>query len=321
MTISGHEACFICRQRNWFAPPPAVGPEKMTAGLEFALEHEGWQGIPHGGTAMSSLLDFADHAWNHYRGENLAYPLAAAFRFGDSVRIGDRMELEAVENEEGSGLLLKMFRPGAEKIYLAAELEPAVACRQVDFAYPEPDRLLAAGPGHQPLEVYDNCFVCGRKRQAPGLERRFFRSGEGFDPAVVMVRFGDARDRARGLARNFQQAEGRLHPGILATLLDELLGWSGILSGDLYGFTVRFRLTINFLPGIDDELFGISPAPPVKGRGERRFYYPKGVLYRLRENGAPEAVAVAEGQWLARDELRRQFIATRILEDLSGVVF
>jgi acyl-coenzyme A thioesterase PaaI-like protein len=319
MVATGHEACFVCRERNWFAPRPAAGPEKITAGLTFDLEHEGWQGIPHGGTAMSALLDFADHARLARRGENLAYPLAAAFRFGDSVRIGDRMALEAVEKDGKLGL--QMFREGAEKIYLAAEVEPGAAPGRVAFAHPDPDRLLAAGPRHHPLEVYDNCFVCGRKRQAPGLERRFFRSGGEFEPAVVMVRFGDVRDRSRGLARNFQQAAGRLHPGILATLLDELLGWSGVLSGDLYGFTVRFRLVVNFLPGVDDELFGISPAPPVRGRGERRFYYPKGVLYRRSGEGGFTAAAVAEGQWLARDELRRQFVETRVSEDLSGVTF
>ncbi len=322
MAAKGHEACFICREWDWFNPPPAVDMEGqvLRTGLRFTSAQEGWQGIPHGGTAMSALLDFADYAGLHRRGENLAYPLAATFRFGDSARVGDRMELEAGFSDSGL-LALKMRRPGRDKIYLQAELETAVAPGLADFPHPDPGLLLASGSRHEPLGIYDNCFVCGRKRRVPGLERRFFRSCETFAPAVVMVRFGDARDRARGLARNFQQAEGRLHPGILATLLDELLGWSGVLSGNLYGFTVRFQLTVNFLPGLEDELFGVSPAPPVRGRGERCFYYPQGVLYRRREGGVFEVAAAARGQWLARDELRRQFLEARVREDLGKVVF
>jgi acyl-coenzyme A thioesterase PaaI-like protein len=320
MSITGHEACFVCRSPSWFEELPVEEGGAVSVKMNFASQHEGWQGIPHGGVAMTALLDLADYAGQCKTGANLTYPLAVAWRFGDSVRIGERMMLKAWLKEVGR-YDLSMRRLNAEKIYLQAELKTKEPVFTVDFELPPVDSLFDPEAVHQPLEVYDNCFVCGRKRRWPGLERRFFRSATGIDPAVVMVRFGDQRDRDKGLAVNFQQAEGRLHPGVLAALLDELCGWSGVLAGDLYGFTVRFQLKINFLPEIGDELFGISPEPRVRGRGERLLYYPRGVIYRRTEAGFTEVVAVAEGQWLAREELRRQFIATSIKEDLSGIIF
>ncbi|RLB70632.1 MAG: hypothetical protein DRH03_06850, partial [Deltaproteobacteria bacterium] len=87
----------------------------------------------------------------------------------------------------------------------------------------------------------------------------------------------------------------------------ELCCWSGVLAGDLYGFTVRFQLHLNRCPAIGDELFGISPAPLVRGRKVRKFYHPYGALYLEKPDGSLDVVAVAKGQWLAREELRLQF--------------
>ena len=93
------------------------------------------------------------------------------------------------------------------------------------------------------------------------------------------------------------------------------------MAGDLYGFTVRFKLHINRLPTIGEELFGIAHTPLVRGRGSRKFYHPEGALYRKKEDGSLEIIAAATGQWLARDELSRQFYETQVVEDMSGIVF
>ena len=96
---------------------------------------------------------------------------------------------------------------------------------------------------------------------------------------------------------------------------------AGVLAGDLYGFTVRFKLMINRLPTPDEEFFGISPTPEVRGRGARQFYMPKGALYQKQEDGSLAVIAGASGQWLAREELRQQFDESHIEEDLEGIVF
>ncbi len=319
MLVAGHEACFVCHDNFCFSSISDCD-SGVEAEMVFSRDHEGWMGIPHGGVAMAALLDLADHCWFKKRGENLVYPLEIDWRFADAVCIGDEMSLKAVVKDENS-LLLSMQRQGSEKIYLSAEVRVAVEVAEVDFPLLEPKLLQKKSAQHQPLEVYDNCFVCGRKRQKPGLRRRFFRFGHtGDELPSIIVRFGGGTEGLQ-LASSFQQASGTLHPGVLAALLDELCGWSGVLAGDLYGYTVRFKLHLNHLPIIGEELFGIAPAPLVRGRGVRKFYHPKGALYQKKADGSLAVAAVATGQWLARAELRQQFDESHVEEDLSGIVF
>ena len=318
MLVSGHENCFVCQDEFCFSVI-----DNCESGVEtkmvFGLDHEGWQGIPHGGVAMAALLDLADHCWLRQKGVNLVYPIEIDWRFADSVIIGNEMNLKALVKDDNS-LLLSMRRQGSDKVYLSAEVKMATAIASVDFSLLEPEQLKENRSQHQALDVYENCFVCGLKRRKPGLQRRFFKKGESAgEQSAVIVRFGGVEDSQ--IAPSFQQAQGTLHPGVLAALLDELCGWSGILAGDLYGYTVRFKLQINQLPALGDELFGISPTPSVRGRGVRKFYYPEGALYHKKDDGSLEIFAVASGQWLAREELRQQFDETHVEEDLSGIIF
>ena len=320
MLVNGHENCFACRDNFCFS-----GIKNCDQGVEtrmlFTLDHEGWQGIPHGGVAMTALLDLADHCWLRMKGENLTYPLEIDWRFADSVTIGDEMGLEAIVKEDDS-LFLSMRRQGSDKIYLSAEVKVATDIAKVDFPLLEPELLMANRAKFEALAVYDNCFVCGLKRQKPGLRRRFFRLGTGCvsELQAVVVRFGGGVGGSQ-LAASFQQAKGVLHPGVLAALLDELCGWSGVLAGDLYGYTVRFKLQLNRLPLLGEELFGGSPTPVVRGRGVRKFYFSQGALYQKNVDGSLEVVAVASGQWLAREELRVQFDESHVPEDLTGIEF
>ncbi len=324
MKTVGHEACFVCQGRFCFSAVRDCGSGVETE-LVFASEHEGWRGIPHGGVAMTALLDLADHCCLRIRGMNLMYPLAIEWRFADSVAIGDKMHLTALAQDDGT-IDLQMRRVGSEKIYLRGKLRHETGPEKVDFRLPDPRELLQGGSKHQPLEVYENCFVCGRQRRLPGLRRRFFKTvinpevPDNRDFSAIIVHFGAAGADA-DLRASLQQALNRLHPGVLAALLDELCGWSGVLADNLYGYTVRFKLNINCLPEIGAEFFGFSPRPQVRGRGARKFYHPQGALYRKRADGSLEIIASAGGQWLARDELRRQFDESHIVEDLRGIVF
>ncbi|MBN2807943.1 MAG: hypothetical protein JXR80_00425 [Deltaproteobacteria bacterium] len=319
MLLEGHESCFICHDEFCFA---AV--EDCSAGVAtrmvFSLDHEGWQGIPHGGLAMAALLDLADYCSLRKQGVNLAYPLTVDWRFADAVQVGDAVNLKA-EFKDESNLLLSMRRPDSDKIYLSAEVEAATAVAGADFPLLEPEQLMANRAAYQALAVYDNCFVCGLQRRKPGLQRRFFKMRDAAGAfSAIIVRFGGGVDGER-LAASFQQATGVLHPGVLAALLDELCGWSGVLAGELYGYTVRFNLHINRLPKLGEELFGIAPAPQVRGRGARKFFQPQGVLYHKKNDGELEVVAVATGQWLAREDLRQQFEESHVEEDLAGIIF
>ncbi len=318
MSVSGHENCFVCQDGFCLSDIDdcQLGVE---AKMVFGFDHEGWQGIPHGGVAMTALLDLADHCWLRQKGVNLVYPLEIDWRFADSVIIGNEMNLKALVKDENS-LLLSMRRQGSDKIYLSAEVKMGTEAAGVDYPLLDPEILMENRARHQALDVYENCFVCGLKRQKPGLQRRFFRKMEiSGEQSAVIVRFGGVADSQ--LIDSFQQTRGILHPGVLAALLDELCGWSGILAEDLYGYTVRFKLQINRLPALGEELFGMAPTPSVRGRGARKFYHPQGALYHKKADGTLEIIVVARGQWMAREELRQQFDETHVEEDLSEVVF
>ena len=79
-------------------------------------------------------------------------------------------------------------------------------------------------PSHSPryLPTYDKCFVCGSQHPR-GLHLRFFTRGDG----IAYVEF-TPEDSLTGY-------DDIVHGGILATVFDELLGWSvGIRTGQLF---------------------------------------------------------------------------------------
>ncbi|MBN2707076.1 MAG: hypothetical protein JXR89_11620 [Deltaproteobacteria bacterium] len=313
MMLPGHEACFVCRGDFAFGLPEK-NDQTLQTRLIFTEAHEGWEGIPHGGAAMTLLLELAEF-WSHtFRGRGLAYPLASDWRFADTVALGDEMLLKA--EPAGELLRLTMRRQGGNKLYLAGDLRP-VAAAAAGLRPPAPALLLNSASPHRALAVYENCFVCGRQRRGPGLKRRFFASRTGVD--AIIVRFGGAADAETAAA--LRQSADELHPGVLAALLDELCGWSGVLAGDLYGYTVKFSLRISRRPRLGEEFFGFSPTPETRGRGSRQFYFPAGMIYRQNEDGSFEELAAANGQWLAREELRQQFYANHRPEDLSRIFF
>lgn len=318
LQLSGHEACFICRGSYAFNEPVLSEDGNFSSSLTFSQIHEGWQGIPHGGIAMSLLLELADFVWQKKFARAITFPLAVDWRFADSVALGDEVEMEAFFQDEE--LVLQMRRRGSQKIYLGGRLRELGEATTSGLEVPLPEALLQAGPSHQPLGVYTNCFVCGRQRQAPGLQRRFFRCHAGKPgQEAIIVRFGGDDDQA--IVKDLRQGSNTLHPGIIAALLDELCGWSGILAGDLFGFTVRLNLHLNRRPRLGEELFGFSPEPRRRGSGKRCFYFPTGVVYGYNQAGEIEEIATAEGQWLALEELRQQFYASYQREDLSQVRF
>lgn len=82
------------------------------------------------------------------------------------------------------------------------------------------------------LPTYEHCFVCGREHPR-GLHLRFFTREDG----IAYVEF-DPEDTLTGY-------EEMVHGGVIATLFDELLGWSvGLKTNQLFltgELTVRYR--------------------------------------------------------------------------------
>lgn len=318
MKHNGHENCFACRQ-GFCLENIAPADPGLRAEIRMTRRHEGWLDIPHGGIGISAALDLADLCWLRARGANLPYPQAMTMKFADTCRIGDLLVLEAQPAAERPAVDFRLFRPGRGKNYLAGEIGPAAAeAPAVDLELP-PISVLADRALLEPLSIYHNCFICGCRRQAPGMGRRFFIARL---PAgdCILARFG-FREEDREPAAFFQQGKGLLHPGVIGAVLDEICGWAGFLAGELFGVTVR--LTLNFRRPVraGERLLFAAPKAAVRGQGRRRLYQSRGYALAVDERENYELVASAAGQWLSLPELRQQFYATRVEEDLGAVKF
>jgi acyl-coenzyme A thioesterase PaaI-like protein len=83
----------------------------------------------------------------------------------------------------------------------------------------------------QPLPVSSGCFVCGRDNPR-GLALRFERHG------ALGVRATCVLDR------DYIGFSSRAHGGVVASLLDEAMGWASVLAAG--GFTYTAELEIRY---------------------------------------------------------------------------
>lgn len=318
MNYRGHEKCFACREQFCLSDIRVIDGT-LEAELLMEKKHEGWIGIPHGGIGISAVLDLADLCWLWHKGTNLPFPYTISLKFGDRCRLGDVLHLRAELDDGQSQVTFRMQRPGQRQSYIAGTVDPVsgfAAGEIIDLP------LLSEIEQHgslTPLSTYDNCFICGNHRSAPGMQRRFFIL-DYHDRHYVLAKFGFAVGDA-AIAASFQQAEGVLHPGVLGAVLDEICGWSGFIKHELFGVTVRLQISFKRPVLVSEKLLFAAVEPEVRGRGNRQLYRTRGFLVAVSEAGSYETVALANGQWLALSILREQFYETRIKDDLSLISF
>ncbi|NIA19195.1 MAG: hypothetical protein GWP07_02015 [Xanthomonadaceae bacterium] len=318
MNYRGHEKCFACRER-FCLPEIRVVDGALEADLLMGKKHEGWIGIPHGGIGISAVLDLADLCWLQHKGANLPFPYTILLKFGDRCSLGDELCIHAGLSDDQQQVVFRMQRPGQRQSYIAGTVEPATEFTAGESIDLPPLAEIEQHGFLTPLSIYDNCFICGNHRSAPGMQRRFFML-DYHDRHYILAKFGFAANDA-AIAEKFQQAEGVLHPGVIGAVLDEICGWSGFIKYELFGVTVRLQISFKRPVSVSEKLLFAAVEPEVRGRGDRRLYRAQGCLLAVASDGSYETVAVASGQWLALPALRDQFYETRIEEDLSRISF
>ena len=318
MNYRGHERCFACRERFCLPDIKAVNGA-LEADLLMEKRHEGWIGIPHGGIGISAVLDLADLCWLQHKGTNLPFPYTISLKFVDRCHLGDVLHLRAELDDDQGQVAFRMQRPGQRQSYIAGTVEPVDRFEAGETINLPPLAEIEQHGSLTPLSIYDNCFICGNHRSAPGMQRRFFMLDYN-DRHYILAKFGfDAGDAQ--IAASFQQAEGVLHPGVIGAVLDEICGWSGFIKHELFGVTVRLQISFKRPVFVSEKLLFAAVEPEVRGRGDRRLYRARGFLVAVSDAGSYETVATAAGQWLALPVLREQFYETRIEEDLSLISF
>ncbi len=271
--------------------PVEATADRVEEKLTFALQHEGFLGIPHGGLAMGLCLD----AWRRI-GEP-SYPVNVRFKFGGSgISIGDAASFVVERGAPGEQprVLARLTKNGDKTPYLRAEItaaagseEPKVIPEQVT----EPSR---------PLPYYRNCFVCGHHRTIVGLQRRF-RVHDYNGSAIITTPWCD-NDDDKDRAASFLIDKDELHPAVLASIFDENTAWGGFMQTRAAGLSVRLEITLLRPVSRYEKLLFVGKPTGIRGNPRApRFFLAKGIVLSMSDPQRPEPVAHGNGEWVIMD--------------------
>ena len=280
--------------------------DKVRATMILDERHQGWLGVPHGGILISLALELAHHGSNRTVFSSQAFPVRASFRWGGpTVSLGDTLEIEA--RDEGQGIGVSITKEREETPSFSATIHSVSSAGEIETEHLDnlteamettgkdtPDSVL-------PLPYAANCFVCGSEREHPGLARRFFcLDTKGFQ--IVFTSIGlDPDDPCR--AFRFQIDDSMIHPGVLAAILDETMGWGGFLRARQGGMTVK--LDVDFLRPAErgEKMLCLGACSGTRGKSATRmFWFSEGGILPMGEGDLPPIVR-ARGQWLAIPDL------------------
>ncbi len=265
--------------------------------LTFEPHHEGFMGIPHGGLAMGLCLD-------QWRGVGRPlYPVTVNFKFGGSgLPIGApalfSVKLQE-ESRQGPRIIAEIIKHGETRPYLRADIAPAKA-ESASIGLPEPP-----GNDFRMLPYYENCFVCGHHRTAPGLRRRF-RVHTMNESPVTTVLWG-LDNNHHELVEDFLIGKEELHPAVLISIFDENTAWAGFFRTGGAGLSVRLDFTLLRPVGKSEKLMFMGWPAGIRGNPKApRFFRANGMIVSLADPVNPEPVAHGWGEWLIMAQYTRQ---------------
>lgn len=158
------------------------------------------------------------------------------------------------------------------------------------------DKLVTAQRRYLPAS--ENCFACGR-RHPRGLRLRFFTYGNG----IVWVEF-TPEDSLTGY-------EEIVHGGVIATMFDELLGWSvSLKTNQLF---VTGELTVRYLRPVLSQRTYLGSAQPIEDR--KRFWIAEGEL----KDEDDIVYARASGKYFSVGEEKTREFAAKLIYQAGDV--
>ncbi len=291
--------------------PQDLASDRHEYGLVFEDRHEGFIGIPHGGLAMGLCLD----QW--LRMDTIRYPFHVSYKFGGSgLPIGTAVTFTVSEagSGESDGAVMEIVKPGDRRPYLRAEIGPA------------PDTSGSAGifeiPADegQDLPYYRNCFVCGRHRDAPGLQRRFRAHRMNGSPVTTVPWGEDESDFQK--AKSFLVGKDQLHPTALISIFDENTAWAGFMETGSAALSVRLELTLLRPVGRMERLLFIGRPAGIRGNPKApRFFKADGTVLSMADPRNPEPVAFGGGEWITMKSYTRQIKENLLPRDDYAWIF
>jgi len=289
--------------------------DRATATVLLHAGHQGWMELPHGGVLMSMVLELAHRGLDEPVFVEKNYPIRLSFRWGGPSLSLNQYAVVGVEREGGEirGWVKKDAdsSPTLTAIIRSGGHGNGPLSSDPNQASPAMERV--AGESREnalPLPYTRNCFVCGSERTEFGLQRRFFCL-EDEEPKIVFTCMDPDANEGNNPA-SFRLDEAQAHPGCLAAILDETMGWSGFVHARQGGVTVKLEIDILRPATPEEKLLCYAACTGTRGkRSSRLFWYAEGAFLPMAQAGALP-VMLAQGQWLTvprlTEEMKRHLI-------------
>jgi acyl-coenzyme A thioesterase PaaI-like protein len=298
-----HRDCCFCGEDGLILSDFQVTDTGLQAELVVDARHEGWPGIPHGGIAMTSMIELAD-----LLGDLTGYyPIRADFRFGgDRILLGDEIVISVVKEYEGyRGEINK--RSGKQP-YLKSLIDHRVMGEYEDRLLSIKKMLEAPVKSSNSFTVPDFVNrIIFKKAFQPVHQYRIFEFRELSDRRICMLCFFR---NAEGVIQHGEFnliSETQVHPGAIITVLDETLGWSGFFTVWQGGVTVNL-MTYFIRPVEPDEtIFSVGICDDVYGSHRRKIVCCSGGIFSMK-NDTIDPVAYSMGKWLTNPEFKERML-------------
>lgn len=298
-----HRECCFCGEDGLILSNFRIADNGIEAELVVDVRHEGWPGIPHGGIAMTSMIELAD-LFDNLTG---VYPIRAEFRFGgDRIHLGDEVLLSVTKEYEGyRGEINKRY---GKQPYLKSMIDhhPMEECEK-ELMFMQ-NMLEEPFKSSNSFTVPDfvNRIIFQRAFQ-PVHRYRVFEFRELSDGKICMLCFFR---NSEGMIHNGEFnliSDTQVHPGAVITVLDETLGWSGFFTVWQGGVTVNL-MTYFIRPVKPDEtIFSIGICDSVYGSHRRKIVCCSGGIFSIRDDTV-EPIAYARGKWLTKPEFKERML-------------
>jgi hypothetical protein len=291
-----HADCYYCGHDGFLFSDFITEGDSIIAGMKLSEKHEGWPGIPHGGigiTAIYELIDILD-------GSGSVYPYDSSFRFGgEKISTGDDIKITVTrnethytgrvvcKNERHPYLSAVIGRGGTEssrhKHKIHSHTESGVSKRSISIKLINMAGRIVFSPGFQA----DN-----------DLRKIECMESVGHSDFYRCEIFSNTESGTNGI----NSIGDLLHPGAIATILDEILGWTIFHSSNLAGLTTNLHCTMLAPVTRYDSVYVNTVYEGLKGSPLRKFASCSGSLY-VKRDGRSELAASASGRWFMMPDL------------------
>lgn len=294
------------------------GDTGVRARIRMDLRTEGWIGIPHGGISMGAVADLYEYLLESRGLQGMPLPVTLDIRMGGSrLRTGETVSVAVTS--EGDNAKGAVTLPGSDLPYLEADITRGAGQETPGSPPCLPSSVDILKRSLSPMPYYRNCFVCGVDRTHPGLKRTFhFFEAAGTGRVVVTFTGFDAADRDTVL--RFERG-GRVHPVVLLALVDETMGWGGIMNYASGAVTVGLSATLHRDIGVDEKFVVFGRGEKVRGKGARMLFWASGGIAAVGRGGAFETVMTASGRFFGVPELTEQLRRELIPQELTSRIF